>query len=154
MPRRQVQWPSTPSFVCDRVLSLFSAQPVLCKPTSVLSSTLSCSQAAFPLMFKGLNTSYALLNPACCRHVLRHELCSLQRWSFVRRHKTIFGQENGGQEGRNLARVQAINHIGEGRDIHDLLFGWFLRAFSGRADADAACTQVSRILLYSGHFRL
>ena len=50
-------------------------------------------------------------------------------------------------ESRNLARVQAFNHIGEGRDAHDLLFGWFLRAFSGRADADAACTQVSKILL-------
>ena len=50
-------------------------------------------------------------------------------------------------EGHNSARVQAFNHIGEGRDVHDISFGWFWRALSGRADADAACTQESRILL-------
>jgi hypothetical protein len=50
-------------------------------------------------------------------------------------------------EGHNLARVQAFNHIGEGRDVHDISFGWFWRAFSGRADADAACTRISKILL-------
>jgi hypothetical protein len=125
----------------------FSAQPALCKPTSVLSSTLSCTQAAFPLMFKGLNTSYALFNPACCRHVKAR---ALQPATLVFCQKAQSGIRTGKRrtsESRNLARVQAFNHLGEGRDAHDLLFGWFLRAFSGRADADAACTQVSKILL-------
>jgi hypothetical protein len=53
-----------------------------------------------------------------------------------------------------LARLHALIEFGEGRDTHVLSFALLLRALSGSADANAALTRISRVPLYSGHFRL